>query len=71
MDSFQAGNLDVLICTYGVGATGITLTKSHKVILLDRPWTPGKLLVIIVGSLLYLLFNQDKIKVRVRVRVLC
>ena len=34
----------MLVCTYGVGATGITLTKSHTVILLDRPWTPGDVL---------------------------
>lgn len=34
----------MLICTYGVGATGITLTRSHTVILLDRPWTPGDVL---------------------------
>jgi hypothetical protein len=44
VDRFQSGCLDVLICTYGVGATGITLTKSHTVILLDRPWTPGDVL---------------------------
>jgi Helicase conserved C-terminal domain len=41
VDRFQRGELDVLVCTYGVGSTGITLTRSHTVILLDRPWTPG------------------------------
>ena len=41
VDQFQSGNIDVLICTYGVGATGITLTRANTVILLDRPWTPG------------------------------
>lgn len=41
MDNFQNGLIDVLVCTYGVGATGITLTASHTVILHDRPWTPG------------------------------
>lgn len=41
VDQFQLGNLDVLVCTYGVGATGLTLTRSHRVVLLDRPWTPG------------------------------
>lgn len=41
VDNFQDGGIDVLICTYGVGSTGLTLTRSHTVILLDRPWTPG------------------------------
>ena len=41
MDDFQDGQLDVIICTYGVGSTGLTLTRSHRIILLDRPWTPG------------------------------
>jgi SNF2 family DNA or RNA helicase len=41
VDQFQLGCLDVLVCTYGVGATGLTLTRSHRVVLLDRPWTPG------------------------------
>ena len=44
MDNFQNGLIDVLICTYGVGSTGLTLTRSHRVILLDRPWTPGDVL---------------------------
>ncbi len=48
MDSFQAGEIDVLICTYGVGATGLTLTRSHTVILLDRPWTPGDVMQVII-----------------------
>ena len=39
VNDFQKGNIDVLICTYGVASTGITLTKSSTVILLDRPWT--------------------------------
>ena len=41
VDSFQADQLQVLVCTFGVGATGLTLTRSRLVILLDRPWTPG------------------------------
>ena len=44
VDRFQSGNIDVLICTYGVGSTGLTLTRSHTVILVDRPWTPGDVL---------------------------
>lgn len=34
VDNFQAGKLNVLICTYGVGAVGLTLTKSSLVVLL-------------------------------------
>eukprot|EP01041_Mallomonas_annulata_P001799 gene1799-3491_t len=41
VDAFQTGSIDVLICSFGVGATGLTLTHSHVVVLLDRPWTPG------------------------------
>lgn len=41
MDQFQEGKIDVLILTYGVGSTGLTLTMSSRVVLLDRPWTPG------------------------------
>ena len=36
VDSFQKGEIDVLICSFGVGSTGITLTRSHTVVLLDR-----------------------------------
>ena len=43
MDSFQEGKLDVLVCTFGVGSVGLTLTRSHRVVLMDRPWTPGDL----------------------------
>ena len=38
---FQAGLISVLICTYGVGGVGITLTKARSVILIDRAWSPG------------------------------
>ena len=41
VDMFQRGDIDVLVLTLGVGSVGITLTKSHTVVLLDRPWTPG------------------------------
>jgi SNF2 family DNA or RNA helicase len=41
VDDFQAGKIDVLVCTFGVGSVGITLTTSRRVILMDRPWTPG------------------------------
>jgi hypothetical protein len=29
VDRFQNGDLDVLVCTYGVGSVGLTLTRSH------------------------------------------
>jgi hypothetical protein len=41
VDLFQAGQVDVLVCSFGVGSTGLTLTRSSRLILLDRPWTPG------------------------------
>jgi hypothetical protein len=41
VDTFQHGGIDVFICTFGVGSVGLTLTQSHRVILMDRPWTPG------------------------------
>lgn len=44
VDDFQSGKLDVLVCTFGVGSVGLTLTRSHRVILMDRPWTPGDLM---------------------------
>lgn len=41
IDSFQAGRSKVLVCTFGAGGVGITLTAAQTVILVDRPWTPG------------------------------
>jgi SNF2 family DNA or RNA helicase len=41
VQKFQAGEIKVLVATYGAGGVGITLTKSQDVILVDRPWTPG------------------------------
>ena len=41
VDRFQAGETDVLVCTFGVGGQGITLTRARSLVLLDRPWTPG------------------------------
>ena len=35
---FQAGKLDVIICTAGSGGTGITLTASNCAVLLQRPF---------------------------------
>ena len=31
----------MLVCTFGAGGVGLTMTASDTVILLDRPWTPG------------------------------
>ena len=36
VDSFQAGKLNVLVCTFGVGAVGLTLTRSSLVVLLGK-----------------------------------
>lgn len=41
IDDFQAGTLKFLVCTFGAGGIGITLTAASHVILHDRPWTPG------------------------------
>ena len=37
-DAFQAGQLDVIICTAGAGSLGITLTASNTVVMLQRPY---------------------------------
>ena len=41
IDDFQEGQLKFLVCTFGAGGVGITLTAASHVILHDRPWTPG------------------------------
>lgn len=42
IDRFQAGQRRALVCLYGVGGEGHTLTAASTVILVDRPWTPGE-----------------------------
>ena len=37
-DDFQAGKLDVIICTAGAGGLGLTLTASDCCVMLQRPW---------------------------------
>ena len=37
-EAFQAGKLDVIICTAGAGGTGITLTAAGTVVMLQRSW---------------------------------
>ncbi len=41
IDRFQAGTRRALVCSFGAGGVGITLTAAQTVILVDRPWTPG------------------------------
>lgn len=41
VDDFQSGKAKALVCTFGAGGVGITLTAAQTVILVDRPWTPG------------------------------
>ena len=41
VDRFQAGESKVFIGTIRAGGVGITLTRSHYVVMVDRPWTPG------------------------------
>lgn len=41
VDCFQKGINKAIVCTYGAGGVGITLTAAQTVILVDRPYTPG------------------------------
>ena len=38
VEDFQAGKLDVIVCTAGAGGLGITLTRAPTAIMLQRPW---------------------------------
>jgi SNF2 family DNA or RNA helicase len=38
VEDFQAGKLDVIICTAGAGGLGITLTASNCAVMLQRSW---------------------------------
>ena len=42
VEDFQAGKLDVLVATIGAAGTGLTLTKSNKMIFCDLNWVPGQ-----------------------------
>ena len=44
VDRFQSGLSPVMVCTFGAGGVGITLTAACTVVLVDRPWTPGDVL---------------------------
>ncbi len=39
---FQAGQVPLLLATYGVAGLGLSLHKASNVVLLERPWTPGE-----------------------------
>lgn len=41
LEAYQRGELDYLVCTFGTGGLGLTMTAGNYVILLDRPWTSG------------------------------
>lgn len=42
IDAFQAGELDLIICTAGAGSLGITLTRAGTVVALQRSWELDK-----------------------------
>lgn len=42
VDRFQKGEHKSIVCTFGAGGLGITLTAANTVILVDRPWTPSE-----------------------------
>lgn len=41
IDAFQAGELDVILCTLGAGAEGITLTRSNRIVMVQQSWSHG------------------------------
>jgi superfamily II DNA or RNA helicase len=41
IDRFQARESRAIVCMFGAGGVGITLTAAQTVLLVDRPWTPG------------------------------
>ena len=41
VDTFQAGNIDVLVCTIGSMSVGWTLTASNRIIFNDLNWCPA------------------------------
>lgn len=44
VESFQKGETNLILATYGTGSLGYTLHRARNVVLLERPWTPGDLL---------------------------
>lgn len=43
VDQFQEGKLDFVVCTYGAGSEGNTLTKACHLVLSDLHWVPETL----------------------------
>ena len=41
INSFQKGEINLLLATYGTGGLGLTLNRARHVVLIERPWTPG------------------------------
>jgi SWI/SNF-related matrix-associated actin-dependent regulator 1 of chromatin subfamily A len=41
VDEFQAGNLDVLVCSTLAAKEGLTLTAADTVVFVEREWVPG------------------------------
>jgi SWI/SNF-related matrix-associated actin-dependent regulator 1 of chromatin subfamily A len=41
VDSFQEGDLEILVCGIRAASIGITLTASHTVVFVELDWTPG------------------------------
>ena len=42
-ESFQSGDLEILICGIRAASEGLTLTASHTVIMFEFDWNPGKM----------------------------
>lgn len=43
VSDFQAGKLDVAVCTIGAMGTGHTMTRASEAFFVEFPWTPAKL----------------------------
>lgn len=39
VDLFQMGGLDVVLCTLGAGAEGITLTRANRIVMAQQSWS--------------------------------
>lgn len=42
VEAFQAGKIDILALTIGVGKVGLTLTKASRMLFIDRDWSPAE-----------------------------
>lgn len=38
---FQNGDFNIIICTIGAAGIGVTLTRSHHIIMIENSWVPG------------------------------